>query len=428
MGNLKRFLILVFLLISNISLQASNVFVPYNGIDENTAIWTYDKNKVAESIFQNPAVSGLSTQTQLTFSGSENYFGYLSFLSATVWHFKPLTIGLGFQYLGTTDIVRTTKTTSERPQISGETFGHSFQNFYLCLSLPLMKNIYGGAKLRYLNQYLDTSSLKNLTGDVGLYGKITENFEFGLYSQNLVTSAYVWSTSAQENLAKKLVLENKFSFEPLSLVVNYDFDNWVLGGGWTGSTFLDLWGLVGADSSFNLQNFKLGAFLNLDECSLNYIYTNHILAPLQYSTHKVGLSFILKNTVSSKKEKLTLAWAPELPTFQDFELKRLVKNTLKELANFKYYDQQKLVIAGDQEGFMLSDYYDLKKTKTLAEKNEIDVLFYLDVKHQKNKLIVEIKTYNFRTNLWQATTIILDVPYNAQELKEAVIRYINQVN
>ncbi|MBT5988362.1 hypothetical protein HOG75_01465, partial [bacterium] len=59
MGNLKRFLILVFLLISNISLQASNVFVPYNGIDENTAIWTYDKNKVAESIFQNPAVSGL---------------------------------------------------------------------------------------------------------------------------------------------------------------------------------------------------------------------------------------------------------------------------------------------------------------------------------------------------------------------------------
>jgi hypothetical protein len=288
--------LLVFILhfLSYKIIWAEDVLVPRNSLDDHTVLWVYDKDKEAESVFQNPAVLGKIETPQFFITGTQNFFGYDTLSSAYALPLDFLKLGLGYYFKGANDIFLTTKQSGEQPEISSSSIAHNFQSFYGTLSLPLGPNLWAGYKLQYFTQVLYTSSVKSLINDLGLYWQPALFLGLGIYTQNLLSTAYTWSTGTQENLTRKYVLESWLDLKPIKIMMNTDGANYLLGSELSYPQYLDIFGQILSEANLNIKSYALGVSLNLDLFAIRYTYLSQLVNPVQVNQHVLGFSLLAK--------------------------------------------------------------------------------------------------------------------------------------
>lgn len=245
-------------------------------------LFTSSDQSPASGIFQNFAKITSSNTSCLTISTGQDFYGY-SFLSvgyATT--FKALTLGMGYQTLFASDIPKT-QLTSDRPTLQGY-IEHRLDLLRFSAGFHLTDFLQVAGSLSQSRQSLDTYTGQLRYGDIGIWG-IFDRFRCGVFTTHLVSYPQADSRISVE-------LEYHASIGQ----IGYGFYNAAyhsVYGAWRVVDVFELNGRVLADQKGKIASISLGPVLNLNNWSLQYLYTMYYAENLDSAYHMLGIKWNL---------------------------------------------------------------------------------------------------------------------------------------
>ncbi len=382
----------------------------------------------ASSIFFNPSGLAFMDYQQASFMHASYFEG--TTYSYGAWAF-PMSarsgIGISFQRLGTSDIIR------RSDYLDMGTFDYSTSQFTLSAAKRIIDRIAVGASFKFVNQSMDRESVYGFGGDIGIRIMLSNHFTLGFIARDIMPAELEIGNSA-EKYAKSYVggaaLNDLKISEAVYGTLSLDVEKvrgrkvHVRGG-----CELSIDEKISLRGGYDRDAFTVGAGFSPGRIKIDYAYK---LMEYVRNTHFISLTFNIGESITAREARQTASVPISIP-LSDRE-KEILR--LKEVANHHFHHFQldsalvyfrKLLAIdpNDEEAeITITAIHDAQRVQTeqqdLISKAEDERRGYLQSFYARSELFFAQKNYAAALDYVQ---LVLDAePYNvaAFDLKKEI--------
>ncbi len=260
--------------------------------------WTFSPTIVdkTNTVFQNPASLNADPGSAIQVQGMNTVFDYTYYSLAYTTAIDGYSVGMGLESQGASDIKESTQTDpiTGRPVQTG-TLSDTYQVTTVAVSRAIDKSLSVGIRANYWQHKLYTASATAFSGTIGLAWVPDEQWQWGVYANNVVSTPLTWDTSGKtkESLPTTVVLEGHYKQEAYTLSAATDGTMSLVGLNSKVAPSFSIFGSLYFQST-TMDHYAVGTQLQLGQMAVQYSFIQFLssdLSGINNMQHLLGLSF-----------------------------------------------------------------------------------------------------------------------------------------